>query len=56
MDTQHFRPDINRYILESLNKDDSHLVQKDDVEGILKQTRELFDYIIQEGIYQYYTK
>ena len=56
MDTQHFRPDINRYILESLNKDDSHLVQKDDVEEILKQTRELFDYIIQEGIYQYYTK
>lgn len=55
MDMIHYRPEINRYMLESVTAG-SHQVSGEDVEECLQTMRSTYEYIIDEGIYEYYPK
>lgn len=53
MDMIHFHPDINQYILQCIT-DGSHEVTEENADRILEHMRQVYEYIISEGIYQYY--
>jgi len=55
MDMIHYRPEINQYMLEC-TVEDVHRVTKDNAKEIINEMRNTYEYIIEEGIYQYYSK
>ncbi|MBQ8822602.1 MAG: hypothetical protein IJZ82_08170 [Lachnospiraceae bacterium] len=55
MDMIHYTPQINQYMLDGVAQG-THEVTKDNLGEILTKVEENFDYIISEGIYEYYPK
>ncbi len=55
MDMLHFSPDINQFMLECIEKDERR-VTADNAEDVLRNMRDTYQYIIQEGIYIYYPR
>lgn len=53
MDMIHFAPDINQYIMQCI-WDGRCEVTDENVDSVLKHMRQVYEYIISEGIYQYY--
>lgn len=53
MDVLHYSPAINQYMLECV-LEDSYRVTSDNVKEVIEEMRSTFEYIITEGIYQYY--
>ena len=55
MDMLHYSPAINQYMLDKV-VEDLNRVTEENVESVLLEMRETYEYIIEEGIYQYYMK
>ncbi len=55
MDMIHYSPDINQYMLECVVKEERR-VTSDNVEEVLGNMKDTYQYIINEGIYIYYPK
>ena len=55
MDMVHYSPEINQYMLESIAADKGR-VTTENLTEVLTHLRETYEYIITEGIYQYYEK
>lgn len=55
MDKMHYSPEINQLMLESIVAE-NYLVTEENVEDIKQDMSETYEYIIKEGIYQYYEK
>lgn len=55
MDMIHYSPDINQYMLECVVKEERR-VTSDNVEEVLGNMKNTYQYIINEGIYIYYPK
>ncbi|MDE7224250.1 MAG: hypothetical protein K2O34_10785 [Acetatifactor sp.] len=53
MDMIHYSPDVNQYMLQCFS-DGSNEVTKENADRILEHMRQVYTYIIEEGIYQYY--
>lgn len=53
MDMFHYKPWVNQYMLEAMEKGDNRLT-KDNYQEALSELQELFEYIVEEGIYLYY--
>lgn len=53
MDMIHFTPDINQYMLQCIS-DGSCEVTNENVYEVLEHMRQVYRYIIEEGIYRYY--
>lgn len=55
MDMLHYSPVINQYMLDKV-VEDSNRVTEENVEQVLEEMQETYQFIIEEGIYQYYPK
>ena len=55
MDVVHYTPQINQYMLESIFANE-YQVTAENIDDTIQKMRETYEYIIQEGIYQYYPK
>lgn len=55
MDMLHYSPQINQYMLDCVIAGEN-IVTDDNVNDVLKSMRTTYEYIIHEGIYQYYEK
>ena len=53
MDLVHYSPEINQYMLECV-KDEKYRVTVDNLDDIIQSMRELYIYIVTEGIFEYY--
>lgn len=53
MDMIHYSPEINQFMLECVSKDERR-VTSEQVEAVLQDMRDTYQYIIKEGIYRYY--
>jgi len=53
MDMIHYSPEINQYMLESIAAG-KHRVTKENAEEVLLSMRRLYEYMITEGIFEYY--
>lgn len=55
MDMIHYSPDINQYMLEEIVQD-GHRVSEANWEEVLTDMKNTCEYIVKEGIYQYYSR
>ena len=55
MDKNHYSPGINRYMLECMAAGE-YRVTEENMEEVLSGMREVYEYIITEGIYRYYDR
>ncbi len=55
MDMIHYSPQVNQHMLECVVAD-TNRVTPDNVEMTIQEMREVYEYIIEEGIYRYYEK
>lgn len=55
MDMIHYGPWINQYMLEKILTGEN-LVEKETVSQVIQSMRDTYEYIINQGIYQYYTQ
>lgn len=55
MDMLHYSPEINQLMLECIVADERR-VTSDNVETVIQDMRDTYQYIIEEGIYHYYPK
>lgn len=55
MDLFHYHPWVNQYMLEAMETG-THLLTADNYQQYLSDLREMYQYIIEEGIYKYYEK
>lgn len=55
MDMIHYAPWVNQYMLEAVIKEEGK-VSRENVSVIIENMRELYQYIISEGIYEYYER
>lgn len=53
MDMIHFSPDINQYMMQCI-ADGQYEVTDGNVDDVIEHMRQVYRYIISEGIYQYY--
>lgn len=55
MDTLHYSPEINQYMLDCFVSG-KHRVTTENVDAVLQEMKDTYQYIITEGIYEYYEK
>lgn len=55
MDVVHFSPEINQYMLNSILSNE-YQVTEESVDETIDEMRQVYQYIINEGIYQYYSR
>lgn len=54
MDMIHFTPDINQYMMQCISEGKCE-VTDENMDDVIGHMRQVYEYIINEGIYRYYS-